>query len=469
MAAPYLADVIGVDAPCGSTLNELMSSDVAGPVSGPNSSPVTTSTYSAAANGVSDQIMPLLLQQQLVSLRLVERLEEHVGRAVFEEQLVDEIVASSAELTRPRIPDEGEKKALNGYKRPAEVVRVAHICRLVNDADRVLDIGVGRGYVLASLFANAAPAHVFGVDISERLIAQTRLMIEANGIDADAVDLETLDVTAMPADYLNSRGIDLILMFEVLEHVSDPQRALGSIADAMSERELLVFSVPVQGRIEACWGHKTLFDSVSIQTMIAEAGLHLNWVEPVHNMWAVFAVSKMAARPDLIKRFSPLAGPKTAESAAMEFVPVKRTSSLHDDSYTTVKGCPDVVFDADVDRPCSFGTPQLAALRLELSFSPAEAVEEVSLECQDADGTPLATWVSRRLDRIDNGPRSFSFRPGWSDLDFRSEVLDAETDIRRAVLTVKASGPCKVRVHRAHFAQREGALVMPLAVTTAAD
>lgn len=412
---------------------------------------------------------PVALQRltgrMLDELRLIERLEEHVGKVVFADRLVQEIVQCDERLTRPELPEDGELKALRGYSRPAELVRVAHICRLVQDGDRVLDIGVGRGYVLASLFANAAPSFVHGVDISERLLAQTQLMIDRNGIDRSKVALDTLDVTQMDAGYLTDREIDLVLMFEVLEHVSGPQRALTSIANAMTDHQLLVFSVPIQGRIEACWGHKTLFDVDAILGLVKAAGLHVNWVESVHNMWAVFAVSKSEHRPDVLTRFSSLEPEASSEAPPLVFTPVRRTSSLSGGGYTTVKGCPDVVFDADPDRPCAFGTPGLSALRLELSFEPASAVESVHVECRDVDGVPLAEWDSRRLERFDGVPRSFSFRPGWSDEDFDADILEIDGEIRSTFLTVLTSEPCKVRVHRAHFAPAAESLSLPLAVT----
>jgi len=104
---------------------------------------------------------------------------------------------------------------------------------------RVLDAGCGSDTNLALPHG----AHVVGVDISADALEQN------THVDERIVgDLETIELP--PA------GFDLIVCWDVLEHLRRPERALRTFAEALAPGGLLVLGVPnvlsVKGLVTKC-------------------------------------------------------------------------------------------------------------------------------------------------------------------------------------------------------------------------
>ena len=84
---------------------------------------------------------------------------------------------------------------------------------------------------------------------------------------------------------------DLVVLLEVLEHVPSAEQALSTIARCIRPDAAIVFSLPVLGRLEACWGDVSMFDTARVRRMIASAGLIVQHVEAVHDTWQLVVVS----------------------------------------------------------------------------------------------------------------------------------------------------------------------------------
>jgi 2-polyprenyl-3-methyl-5-hydroxy-6-metoxy-1,4-benzoquinol methylase len=103
---------------------------------------------------------------------------------------------------------------------------------------RVLDAGCGTGYGLGIL-ADAGAATVVGVDISELAVAQ------AAAANPDRrIELVRSDLRALP---FPDREFDLVVCFEVIEHVQEREAILDELARVLSADGVLCISTPNSG------------------------------------------------------------------------------------------------------------------------------------------------------------------------------------------------------------------------------
>jgi SAM-dependent methyltransferase len=99
---------------------------------------------------------------------------------------------------------------------------------------RVLDAGCGTGYGCA-LLAQAGAAEVVGVDIAAAALDSSRPAMP------DRVRLEVADLGRLP--YADG-AFDLIVCFDVIEHLSDPGPGLDEIVRVLAADGVLLVSTP---------------------------------------------------------------------------------------------------------------------------------------------------------------------------------------------------------------------------------
>jgi 2-polyprenyl-3-methyl-5-hydroxy-6-metoxy-1,4-benzoquinol methylase len=144
-----------------------------------------------------------------------------------------DLAAGDAEIPERFIPDEmGEG-----------MVAAEHLCRYWWAAQfapgrRVLDAGCGIGYG-SNMLAEAGAAEVHGVDIAEPVIEAA-----AQGA-GPGVTFATGDVAALDLDADSS---DLVVCFEVIEHVEDTDAVLDELARVLAPGGLLLISSPNRDR-----------------------------------------------------------------------------------------------------------------------------------------------------------------------------------------------------------------------------
>jgi SAM-dependent methyltransferase len=102
------------------------------------------------------------------------------------------------------------------------------------DGRRVLDAGCGAGYG-AELLNQAGAASVVGVDSSDSALSLARSAV------TDGVTCELGDITALshPDD-----SFDLVVCFEVIEHVEDPEQVLDELRRVLRPDGILLLSSP---------------------------------------------------------------------------------------------------------------------------------------------------------------------------------------------------------------------------------
>ncbi len=99
---------------------------------------------------------------------------------------------------------------------------------------RVLDAGCGSGYGTAILAA-AQPASLTAVDVAEEAVELTRAAV------GDGVETHVADVRELP---VGDDEIDLVVCFEVIEHLERREQALREFARVLAPTGTLLISSP---------------------------------------------------------------------------------------------------------------------------------------------------------------------------------------------------------------------------------
>ena len=99
---------------------------------------------------------------------------------------------------------------------------------------RVLDVGCGRGELLAAVRRRWPTASVHGVDVSVVRIRQAPAGVRERAVAADIV-------RAAP---FRDRSFDRVFCLETLEHLKDPRRCLREIVRLLAPGGRVILSVP---------------------------------------------------------------------------------------------------------------------------------------------------------------------------------------------------------------------------------
>jgi SAM-dependent methyltransferase len=122
-------------------------------------------------------------------------------------------------------------------RQQGELVLAEHLARYRLAAQlapgrRVLDAACGEGYGLA-LMAAAGPKTATGVDVDAATVEHVR---QRHGVDARQADVRELP--------FEDDAFDLVVSFETIEHVPEPERALDELARVLAPGGLLLISTP---------------------------------------------------------------------------------------------------------------------------------------------------------------------------------------------------------------------------------
>lgn len=181
---------------------------------------------------------------------------------------------------------------LHVYETDTCRLRFRRVLDFVLPGERVFDVGFGRGYLAGLLLRDRDVAAYSGIDIIPTFAPHLEQMVEVNGFDPERVRVAVGDVYELDRAEIEQHRPDVVVCCEVLEHVPDPERALECLANALPDGTELLFSVPLHGRLEAVWGHLTVFDAARLRQMIERAGLYVHHIEPVGNIWTIVIASR---------------------------------------------------------------------------------------------------------------------------------------------------------------------------------
>jgi SAM-dependent methyltransferase len=120
-----------------------------------------------------------------------------------------------------------------------EPVEAEHLCRYwwasgLVAGKAVLDAGCGVGYG-SNILAEAGAREVFAVDAAKAVVEVARRAAHS------AVHVEQADVRNLPLD---DGSCDVVVCFEVIEHLDAPEKALDEFARVLDEQGVLAISSP---------------------------------------------------------------------------------------------------------------------------------------------------------------------------------------------------------------------------------
>jgi hypothetical protein len=294
--------------------------------------------------------------------------------------------------------------SLKAYESGANQVRMRRVLDMVERGDRILDIGIGLGYLTTLFVRSGLPEYYCGVDIVDEYIESTQEALRHHGLMGDDIHLEVRSVYDLTPEWVGEHRPTLVTLFEVLEHVPDAGGALRVIGEAMDDGASLLFTVPMFGRLEGIFGHASVFDRDRITTLCAEAGLTIQYVEPLHNTWVLTLATKGPQPPRRLLRGAAAPVPKPeVPPRNYVFVPVEldEDAGAHAprgrsvDGRSSVTRTPDGL-RCDVRVPSGEGGPRTGGfgfevrspqvLRMQVIYHHPEAIDAVRLDAFGPDG-----------------------------------------------------------------------------------
>lgn len=194
--------------------------------------------------------------------------------------------------------DEGYWKSRNpkqrgyaDYAREAELYlktfgkRMAMVSRHLPPKARILDVGCAAGYFLR--VAQRAGHDVHGVELSAAIAGEA-----VKALGADRVHVGTLDDAVRVMNY-EPRSFDLVTLWDVIEHVPDPQTLLRAIRGLIKPGgKLLLETQNVQSRWARLLGrrwhhykhdeHLYHFDPQTIRRLLGDCGFDVQHIGSAH-------------------------------------------------------------------------------------------------------------------------------------------------------------------------------------------
>jgi 2-polyprenyl-3-methyl-5-hydroxy-6-metoxy-1,4-benzoquinol methylase len=426
-----------------------------------------------------------IVTSQWRTIEMLERMSEREARRVAADDFRAQYREARAKLPELKPWPKLAQRSLRVYRNRANQTRVWRVCQLLSSDDRILDIGMGHGWLPGTLAFAVRPQAYAGVDLTDSKFDSVREMAEVNGIDTSRWFLGVKDLYDLTPEWVSQHDPTIVLLLEVLEHLPDPDKALRTIADAISPDTQLLFSVPMLGRVEACWGHVSLFDANRVRRLCRNAGLTVHWVEPVANTWQLLLVSRSSRLPARVTslarrdRTASMVGPDSHLGPALppHGDPAFHPVSLKPDTLATSvwgrgiaehsisshdTGGVQLVAKAEAGLPGSKRYVGLAfpvhgsrVVRIELAVPESQGVRRLFVEGRDGNGLRTVRWDFAPTLRWGFEPKGTTYvlRPGQRTAGF--SPVDASnpdaTRVLEVVVQLKPRARASVVLRRAAY------------------
>jgi 2-polyprenyl-3-methyl-5-hydroxy-6-metoxy-1,4-benzoquinol methylase len=396
---------------------------------------------------------------------MLERLGPDRSREILADRLAAHVEQARASL-KPLSPWPAQpERVTKVLSDDANQVRIRRTLDYVMPGDRVLEIGVGFGQVSGILLRDAGVSAYTGIDIGQHRLDAVHQMARENGLDHLPIETALLDLAELTPEWVGERAPDLILAEEVLEHVPDAEGALAALARSMRPDCCVLFTVPVLGRIEACWGHLSLFDVARVQRMLADVGLTAQHVEVIHDAWLFVLAAPSETVPARVVRLASMARPvpPPPPPAVPAFVPVelgeaRAVNGARAVDVTEKDGTAKVRVTGRRGRGrqqggVSFDIAGDVALRFELRVDRPKDVQRLFVELHDGERNRVAawSWEPGRAKMAANRPRTYVLKPGEPFGPFRpdGEVGEGRATTADVMAEISGAGVAEFTVMRA--------------------
>lgn len=271
-----------------------------------------------------------LLDRSWQLIDLLERLGQGPAHRLLTERREAEVAVARDKLEPllkwPSLP----ATSYETYRSANNHVRVARVLDFVEPGDRILDVGIGYGYVTSALMRSGRPSYYCGFDLTQRFVEATRQGLAVNGIPAGDVHLEIGDLFHLSAPWVHGHRPDLVLLLEVLEHVDDAELAFETLGRVLDGGTSVLFTVPMLGRLEGVMGHRSVFDRDRLEHLCERGGLTIQYVEPLHNTWTLVLATTSPEIPSRVFAGAGITTPATPGSLEHDYV--LRDVDLHGSS-----------------------------------------------------------------------------------------------------------------------------------------
>lgn len=421
-------------------------------------------TGTADADGTDRLLRDALVRAGWADALMLERLGPERSRELLADRLAAHVEQARASL-KPLTPWPAQpEKVTKVLADDANQVRIRRTLDYVMPGDRVLEVGVGFGQVSGMLLRDAGVTAYTGIDIGRHRLDAVHQMAEKNGLDHLEIETVLLDLAELTPEWMAERDPDLVLAEEVLEHVPDAEGALAAMARSVRPDCCVLFTVPLLGRIEACWGHLSLFDVARVQRMTADAGLVAQHVEVIHDAWLFVLATPSAAVPPRMVRLASLARPLPPPPPPVvpAFVPVEleRATAVNGARRVEVTGDEDGAHVRVTRRRgrgrqyggLAFPVEGDVALRVELRVDRPKLVTGLSVNLRTDDGTRIAGWRwDTERAKLPAKPRTYVLKPGEHYGPFRpdGEVAEGGATTAEILAETTAGGTAELTILRA--------------------
>lgn len=364
---------------------------------------------------VDDASQLTVLRDRLVEagwqrVELLERMDHSLGNRVTEPDLAAH-AAHAAENLEPLERWRGvHELTYSTYLGAPNQVRMRRVLDVLVPGERIVDVGIGFGYLTAVVMRTGLVEHYTGIDLRQRYVGSTIEALRHHGLPLEDVHLEVLSLYDITPEWMGEQRPTLVTLFEVLEHVPDVARALQVLGDAIADGVSVLFTVPMLGRLEGVWGHASVFDRDRVTALCQSAGLTIQYVEPLYNHWIFVLATKGPGIPEHLSRLAraPEVRPQLPPRGyVFEPVPLDEDLDAHrrrDDRHTGETELESV--DGGVRARVTGGrrlrrkaegglgfpvrAPQL--VRLQAAYEDPEAIAAVWLDAYDGEGARVGQW-----------------------------------------------------------------------------
>ncbi|RJS81948.1 class I SAM-dependent methyltransferase [Methanophagales archaeon] len=169
---------------------------------------------------------------------------------------------------------------------------------------KVLDVGSAQGYLTVMLLSKKYD--VISLDISPLRVIKVKDRAANRGLNPNCIAADALDLP-----FVNG-SLDVIVAGEVLEHLTEPEKALNEFYRILKPKGILIVTVPNDEKIsyQVCIhchkltpssGHLHSFDDKKLTRVVEQAGFNVLRIKKVFNPLNSF--------PFIYKLFVPLPYP----------------------------------------------------------------------------------------------------------------------------------------------------------------
>lgn len=217
------------------------------------------------------------------------------------------------------------QKKIVGRENFTYTLILRQLCDLIEDGHglKILDFGCGVGTV--SMYLSSKGHTVIGVDVSKKAIGKAKESAAFNRL----LNTNFMTLDEWERKKTSLKEFDLIICFEVLEHVKNDIKTLRSLKKVLKHKGLILVSVPslnaplyklgLVKKFDLNAGHLRRYNKSSLENTLSSAGFSIIWLKKTEGIIrnALFTIKPLDKLIKLIR------GPLTKTVTFIDEVSIK--------------------------------------------------------------------------------------------------------------------------------------------------